>query len=121
MTGQTSSPHHQGAEPAAAPHRIVAAGSGPAAHRFADALHARGLEGWDVSVLTGEAHPPYDRVALRTAPTDTAVDLTLSAFLSDHKFLTLQTGERQDKALAGNQPVLIGSSIPVRARDENEA
>ncbi|MEC5190403.1 NAD(P)H-nitrite reductase large subunit [Arthrobacter sp. MP_M7] len=94
MTEQTSSPHHQGAEPAAAPHRIVVAGGGPAAHRFADAMHARGLEGWDVTVLTEEAHPPYDRVALSKAFTDAAVDLTLGASLWDHEFLTLQTGER---------------------------
>ncbi|MDQ0617629.1 nitrite reductase (NADH) large subunit [Arthrobacter globiformis] len=77
------------------PRRIVVAGGGPAAHRFADAMHARGLEGWQVTVLTEEAHLPYDRVALSKALTDSTVDLTLgTASMWDHESLTLQTGER---------------------------
>lgn len=87
MTGQTSSTQ--------TPRRIVVAGGGPAAHRFADAMHARGLEGWQVTVLTEEAHLPYDRVALSKALTDSDVDLTLgSASMWDHDALSLKTGER---------------------------
>lgn len=87
MTGQTSSTE--------TPRRIVVAGGGPAAHRFADAMHARGLEGWQVTVLTEEAHLPYDRVALSKALTDSDVDLTLgAASMWDHEALTLKTGER---------------------------
>jgi nitrite reductase (NADH) large subunit len=74
---------------------VVVAGGGPAAHRFADAMHARGLDGWQVTVLTEEAHLPYDRVALSKALTDGGVDLTLgTASLWDHEALTLRTGER---------------------------
>jgi nitrite reductase (NADH) large subunit len=77
------------------PRRIVVAGGGPAAHRFADAMHARGLDGWQVTVLTEEAHLPYDRVALSKALTDSTVDLTLgAASMWDHESLTLRTGER---------------------------
>ena len=87
MTEQTSSQ--------TATRRIVVAGGGPAAHRFADAMHTRGLEGWDVTVLTEEAHLPYDRVALSKALTDSSVDLTLgSASMWDHGSLSLKTGER---------------------------
>ncbi|MBT2548473.1 nitrite reductase large subunit NirB [Arthrobacter sp. ISL-65] len=87
MTEQTSSTE--------TPRRIVVAGGGPAAHRFADAMHARGLEGWQVTVLTEEAHLPYDRVALSKALTDSTVDLTLgTTSMWDHESLTLQTGER---------------------------
>ena len=88
MTGQTSSPQNQGAERATAPRRVVVAGGGPAAHRFADAMHARGLDGWHVTVLTEEAHLPYDRVALSKALTDADVDLTLgTAAMWDHEAL----------------------------------
>jgi nitrite reductase (NADH) large subunit len=77
------------------PRRIVVAGGGPAAHRFADAMHARGLEGWHVTVLTEEAHLPYDRVALSKALTDMDYDLTLGeAAMWDHASVDLKTGER---------------------------
>jgi nitrite reductase (NADH) large subunit len=77
------------------PRRIVVAGGGPAAHRFADAMHARGLDGWHVTVLTEEVHLPYDRVALSKALTDKDVDLTLgTASMWDHPSLELKTGER---------------------------
>jgi len=77
------------------PRRIVVAGGGPAAHRFADAMHARGLDGWHVTVLTEEAHLPYDRVALSRALTEKDVDLTLgTASMWDHPSLELKTGER---------------------------
>jgi nitrite reductase (NADH) large subunit len=77
------------------PRRIVVAGGGPAAHRFADAMHARGLDGWHVTVLTEEAHLPYDRVALSKALTDMDYDLTLGdASMWDHEALELRTGER---------------------------
>jgi nitrite reductase (NADH) large subunit len=77
------------------PRRIVVAGGGPAAHRFADAMHARGLEGWHVTVLTEETHLPYDRVALSKALTDMDYDLTLGeANMWDHEALSLRTGER---------------------------
>lgn len=87
MTEQTSSTE--------TPRRIVVAGGGPAAHRFADAMHARGLDGWHVTVLTEEAHLPYDRVALSKALTEKDVDLTLgTASMWDHPSLDLKTGER---------------------------
>ncbi|AUZ34062.1 nitrite reductase (NAD(P)H) [Arthrobacter sp. PGP41] len=87
MTEQTSSTE--------TPRRIVVAGGGPAAHRFADAMHARGLDGWHVTVLTEEAHLPYDRVALSKALTDKDVDLTLgTASMWEHPSLELKTGER---------------------------
>jgi nitrite reductase (NADH) large subunit len=77
------------------PRRIVVAGGGPAAHRFADAMHARGLDGWHVTVLTEEAHLPYDRVALSKALTEKDVDLTLgTASMWDHPSLDLKTGEQ---------------------------
>jgi nitrite reductase (NADH) large subunit len=94
VTGHPSSHPNQGTA-SAAPRRIVVAGGGPAAHRFADAMHARGLDGWHVTVLTEEAHLPYDRVALSQALTDSDVDLTLgSASMWDHPALNLKTGER---------------------------
>src|SRR6476620_7729104 len=87
VTEQTSSTEN--------PRRVVVAGGGPAAHRFADAMHSRGLEGWHVTVLTEEAHLPYDRVALSKALTDSTVDLTLgAASMWDHAALNLRTGER---------------------------
>ncbi|WP_353711662.1 nitrite reductase large subunit NirB [Arthrobacter sp. K5] len=87
MTEQTST--------SSTPRRIVVAGGGPAAHRFADAMHARGLDGWHVTVLTEEAHLPYDRVALSKALTDMDYDLTLGeAAMWDHANVELKTGER---------------------------
>ncbi|MFD5277280.1 nitrite reductase large subunit NirB [Pseudarthrobacter sp. NPDC058362] len=88
------------------PRRIVVAGGGPAAHRFVDAMHARGLEGWHVTVLTEEAHLPYDRVALSKALTDMDYDLTLGdASMWDHGSLELKTGERVVKINAGAKTV----------------
>ncbi|MCX2748439.1 nitrite reductase large subunit NirB [Arthrobacter sp. MI7-26] len=87
MTGHTS--------PSENPRRIVVAGGGPAAHRFADAMHTRGLEGWHVTVLTEEAHLPYDRVTLSKALIDVDHDLTLGqASMWDHDALDLRKGER---------------------------
>lgn len=97
MTGQTASPENASPRPESRqiPRRVVVAGGGPAAHRFAEAMHARGLDGWQVTVLTEEAHLPYDRVALSKALTDGDVDLTLgSASMWEHPGLTLMTGER---------------------------
>ncbi|MBT8163094.1 nitrite reductase large subunit NirB [Arthrobacter sp. GN70] len=75
--------------------RVVVAGGGPAAHRFAEAMHTRGLEGWHVIVLTEEAHLPYDRVALSKALTEMDHDLTLGdASMWEHDSLDLRTGER---------------------------
>ena len=55
----------------------------------------RGLEGWQLTVLTEEAHLPYDRVALSKALTETDVDLTLGdASMWDHQAVELKTGER---------------------------
>lgn len=74
---------------------MVVVGGGPAAHRFADAMYNRGLEGWQVTVLTEENHLPYDRVALSKALTETGVDLTLgNATMWDHQALQLKTAER---------------------------
>lgn len=87
MTGHTSSTE--------TPRRVVVVGGGPAAHRFADAMYNRGLEGWQVTVLTEENHLPYDRVALSKALTETGVDLTLgNATMWDHPALQLKTAER---------------------------
>ncbi|MEZ2391271.1 NAD(P)/FAD-dependent oxidoreductase, partial [bacterium RCC_150] len=87
MTGHTSTPEDQ--------RRIVVAGGGPAAHRFVDAMHTRGLEGWHVTVLTEEAHLPYDRVALSKALTDVDYDLTLGeTSMWEHESVSLRTGER---------------------------
>ncbi|HEU4668561.1 MAG TPA: nitrite reductase large subunit NirB [Arthrobacter sp.] len=98
MTEQTSTTE--------TPRRIVVAGGGPAAHRFADAMHARGLDGWHVTVLTEEVHVPYDRVALSKALTDKDVDLTLgTASMWDHPSLELKTGERVVKINAGAKTV----------------
>jgi len=97
VTGQTASPENASPRTASGQNgrRVVVAGGGPAAHRFAEAMHARGLDGWQVTVLTEEAHLPYDRVALSKALTDADVDLTLgSASMWDHEALTLRTGER---------------------------
>jgi nitrite reductase (NADH) large subunit len=58
-------------------------------------MHARGLDGWHVTVLTEEVHLPYDRVALSKALTDNDYDLTLGeASMWDHGSLELKTGER---------------------------
>jgi len=55
----------------------------------------RGLEGWQLTVLTEEAHLPYDRVALSKALTETDVDLTLGdASMWEHEAVELKTGER---------------------------
>lgn len=87
MTGHTSSTE--------TPRRVVVVGGGPAAHRFSDAMYNRGLEGWQVTVLTEENHLPYDRVALSKALTETGVDLTLgNATMWDHPALQLKTAER---------------------------
>lgn len=69
-------------------------------------MHARGLEGWQVTVLTEEAHLPYDRVALSKALTDSTVDLTLgAASMWDHEAITLKTGERVVKIDAAAKAV----------------
>lgn len=95
MTGQTASPSPASSPAPAAARRVVVAGGGPAAHRFVEAMLARGLAGWQITVLTEEAHLPYDRVALSNALTDTGVDLTLGeASLWEHEALTIRTGER---------------------------
>ena len=107
MTEQTSSTETA--------RRIVVAGGGPAAHRFADAMHARGLDGWQVTVLTEEAHLPYDRVALSKALTDTGVDLTLgAAAMWDHNSVVLKTGERVVKINAAAKTVetAAGNAYP---------
>ncbi|WP_415856668.1 nitrite reductase large subunit NirB [Sinomonas sp. G460-2] len=67
----TSAPRTHGT-----PRRVVVVGGGPAAHRFVDAMAARGLDGFEVTALAEEAHLPYDRVALSKALLGD-VDLTL--------------------------------------------
>ena len=57
--------------------RIVVVGGGPAAHRFTEAMAEREPSILEITVLTEEAHVPYDRVALTKALTNTGVDLTL--------------------------------------------
>ncbi len=58
-------------------------------------MHTRGLEGWHVTVLTEEAHLPYDRVTLSKALIEVDYDLTLGhASMWEHDALELRTGER---------------------------
>ncbi len=58
-------------------------------------MHTRGLKGWHVTVLTEEAHLPYDRVTLSKALIEVDYDLTLGhASMWDHDALDLRTGER---------------------------
>ncbi|MDQ0028794.1 nitrite reductase large subunit NirB [Arthrobacter bambusae] len=107
MTGQTPTPQN--------PRRIVVAGGGPAAHRFADAMHTRGLEGWHITVLTEETHLPYDRVALSKALTEMDYDLTLGdASMWQHNALDLRTGERVVKINAEAKTVetAAGTTFP---------
>lgn len=102
MTGHTSS--------TPSPRRIVVVGGGPAAHRFADAMYNRGLEGWQLTVLTEEAHLPYDRVALSKALTETDVDLTLGeASMWDHEALELKMGERAVRIDSAARTVLTAA------------
>jgi nitrite reductase (NADH) large subunit len=81
----------------AAKRRVVVVGGGPAAHRFVDAMVARGLDGssgFEITVLTEEAHLPYDRVALSKALLSD-VDLTLGeATMWDESGVTLRTGAK---------------------------
>ncbi|GHD38642.1 nitrite reductase large subunit [Mycetocola manganoxydans] len=73
---------------------VVVLGGGPAAHRLADALHARDSERTlRVRVISEEQHLPYDRVALSTR-LDGPVDLTLApsgVWDSDHVVLHRET------------------------------
>src|SRR5207248_121252 len=47
------------------PKRVVVVGHGMAGHRFVEALLARDTAGgWDITVLSEEPRPAYDRVAL---------------------------------------------------------
>src|SRR4051794_23090433 len=84
---------NQNSSPAA--RRIVVVGGGPAAHRFTEAMCARGTAGLAITVLTEETHLPYDRVALSRALTETGVDLTLGEReLWNNDAVTLVTGAR---------------------------
>lgn len=74
--------------------RIVVVGGGPAAHRFTDAMSARGIDGAQVTVLTEEPHVPYDRVALSKALTQTDVDLTFDADLWEKDGIQLERDAR---------------------------
>ncbi|MEN2743028.1 nitrite reductase large subunit NirB [Sinomonas halotolerans] len=96
---------------AASPRRVVVIGGGPAAHRFVDAMTARALEGpggagrFEVTVLTEEAHLPYDRVALSKALLGD-VDLTLGdAALWEAPGVDLRTGTRAVRIDTGARTV----------------
>ncbi|MHA7274103.1 nitrite reductase large subunit NirB [Arthrobacter sp. TMT4-20] len=74
--------------------RIVVIGGGPAAHRFVEALWRRGTDGLHLTVLTEEAHAPYDRVALSRRLIDD-VDLSLGeSIMWREPAIDLVTGER---------------------------
>ncbi|MBG6191751.1 nitrite reductase (NADH) large subunit [Arthrobacter sp. CAN_A212] len=74
--------------------RIVVIGGGPAAHRFVEALWRRGTDGLLITVLTEEAHAPYDRVALSRRLIDD-VDLSLGeSIMWREPAIALVTGER---------------------------
>ncbi|GGG65385.1 putative nitrite reductase [Kocuria dechangensis] len=89
------------------PRRIVVVGGGPAAHRFVESMCSRETAGTSITVLTEEAHLPYDRVALSRALTEPEVDLTLGErSLWDHDAVTLVTGARAvDLDLAAREVV----------------
>lgn len=75
--------------------RILVIGGGPAAHRFTESLASRAPQNLHITVLTEEAHLPYDRVALSKALTDRSVDLTLGdATLWEAEHVTLETGAK---------------------------
>ncbi|MGG5172029.1 nitrite reductase large subunit NirB [Pseudarthrobacter sp. J1738] len=85
---------------------VVVAGGGPAAHRFTEAMQARGLDGWHITVLSEEAHLPYDRVALSKALTEPDVDLSLGeTSLWEHAAIELKTGERVVRIDTNNKTV----------------
>ncbi|TFB46300.1 nitrite reductase large subunit NirB [Cryobacterium tagatosivorans] len=81
MEPHTSNPAESGV---GARRRVVVIGGGPAAHRFAEAMHARSNQAPDaaaaprthVTVIGDETHLPYDRVALSRRLVDSE-DLTL--------------------------------------------
>ncbi|WP_022886472.1 nitrite reductase large subunit NirB [Glaciibacter superstes] len=82
-------------QPGTLPRRIVIVGGGPAAHRLADALHARDTDGrTTVTMIAEEPHRPYDRVALSQRLAG-AIDLTLepTSVWSPHR-VALRIGER---------------------------
>ncbi|MBO9706540.1 MAG: FAD-dependent oxidoreductase [Arthrobacter sp.] len=66
--------------------RVVVIGGGPAAHRFVEAMLARGTAGMSITVITEEHYLPYDRVNLGKALLH-EVDLSLaeSAFWEDER------------------------------------
>ncbi|GAB3563650.1 nitrite reductase large subunit NirB [Arthrobacter alkaliphilus] len=58
-------------------------------------MHTRGLDGWQITVLSEEAHVPYDRVTLSKALTDVDYDLTLGEMsMWEHESISLRRGER---------------------------
>ncbi len=78
-------------------------------------MHTRGLEGWHVTVLSEEAHLPYDRVALSKALTEMDYDLSLGdVSMWEHDALDLRTGERVIKinAEAKSVETTAGNSYP---------
>ncbi|MBG6239904.1 nitrite reductase (NADH) large subunit [Mycetocola sp. CAN_C7] len=81
----------------AAVREIVVIGGGPAAHRFADAVHSRDdARTLHVTVVCEEPYLPYDRVALSKRLEHDA-DLTLQpSNLWDNDHVTLLLGERAD-------------------------
>lgn len=86
--------------------RVVVIGGGPAAHRFAEAMHARGLTNWHLTVLTEEVHAPYDRVALSRALTEVDTDLSLGdPSLWKHDAVTLVPGARAVRVDPATQTV----------------
>ncbi|GEB64693.1 putative nitrite reductase [Sinomonas atrocyanea] len=95
------------------PRRVAVIGGGPAAHRFVEAMAARGLDssgGFRITVVTEEAHLPYDRVALSKALTEEpgSVDLTLGTpSLWDTPGVTLRTGARAVRLDAASRTVLL--------------
>ncbi|MCU1573178.1 MAG: nitrite reductase large subunit [Micrococcaceae bacterium] len=112
MTGTSPSPHDY---PVPSARRVVVVGGGPAAHRFVEAMHARGLDGWRITVLSEEPHLPYDRVALSKALAGSGVDLTLGtgSGMWDHSAVRLCPGEKAISVdpVAGTVTTATGSII----------
>ncbi|MET4638524.1 nitrite reductase large subunit NirB [Mycetocola sp. 2940] len=75
---------------------VVVIGGGPAAHRFAEAVHARDdARTLHVTVVCEEPYLPYDRVAL-SKRLELDADLTLEPNVWDNDHVTLLLDERAD-------------------------
>ena len=78
------------------PKRVVVVGHGMVGHRFAEALLARDTAGaWDITVLSEEPRPAYDRVALSSV-FDGADEASLRLPALDAARVALRLGVRAE-------------------------